>query len=143
MFMMVTLGVFVDLKAKIYTCRVFDFDKLPCRHALTATHLRNINPFTLYSSYYQTKVMLCTYADPIMSVGNQADWTISAEIAFIKLLLPANRCKCERRKICRIPSADEEKIRVKCNRCSQISHNHQTFSNPLTLDEKREAGNLQ
>ncbi|XP_052172298.1 uncharacterized protein LOC127788228 [Diospyros lotus] len=126
-------GGIVDLKVRTCTCKVFDFDKLPCGHALAAARSRNIHPYSLCSSYYQTEALLCAYADPIMPVGSQADWTVPAKIAFIKLLSPANRRKRGRRQICRIPSSGEEKRRVKCSRCGLIGHNRQTCSNPITL----------
>ncbi|XP_052181998.1 uncharacterized protein LOC127794787 [Diospyros lotus] len=66
-------GGIIDLKVRTYTCRVFDFDKLPCGHALAAARSHNIHPYSLCSSYYQTEALLCAYADPIMPVGSQAD----------------------------------------------------------------------
>ena len=73
-----------------------------------------------------------------MPVGSKADWIVPDESASIKLLLPATRHKCGRRKTCRIPSVGEENRRVKCGRCGQIGHNSQICSNPTTLDEKKE-----
>ncbi|XP_052202808.1 uncharacterized protein LOC127808316 [Diospyros lotus] len=128
----------VDLKAKTCICRVFDFDKLPCGHALAAAPSCNIDPYTLSSAYYQTEALLYAYANPIMSVGSQADWIVPNESASINLLPPATRCPCGRRKTCQIPSVDKEKRRVKCGRCGQIGHNRQTCSNPISLDEKKE-----
>ncbi|XP_052185215.1 uncharacterized protein LOC127796849 [Diospyros lotus] len=131
-------GGIIDLKAKTCTCRVFDFDKLSRGHALVAVRSRNIDPYSLSFAYYQIEALLCADADPIMPVGSQADWIMPDESASIKLLPLATRRKCERRKTCRIPSASEEKMRVKCGRCGQIGHNRQTCSNPITLDEKKE-----
>ncbi|XP_052193834.1 uncharacterized protein LOC127802170 [Diospyros lotus] len=131
-------GGIVDLKVKTCTCWMFDFDKLPCGHALAAARSRNIDPYTLSSAYYQTEALLCAYADPVIPVGSQADWIVPDESASVNLLPPATRRPCERRKTCRIPSAGEEKRRVKCGRCGQIGHNQQTCSNPISLDEKKE-----
>ncbi|XP_052203081.1 uncharacterized protein LOC127808553 [Diospyros lotus] len=100
-------GGIVDLKAKTCTCRVFDFDKLSCGHALAAARSRNIDLYTLSSAYYQTEALLCAYVDPIMPVGSQADWIVPNERASVNLLPPATRRPCGRRKTCRIPSAGE------------------------------------
>ncbi|XP_052206856.1 uncharacterized protein LOC127811190 [Diospyros lotus] len=62
----------VDLKAKTCTCQVFDFKKLPCGHALAVARSRNIDSYTLSFAYYQTKALLCAYADPIMPIGLSA-----------------------------------------------------------------------
>jgi len=129
-------GGIIDLKVKTCTYQVFDFNKLPCGHVLASACSRNIDLYTLFSIYYQTKGLLCAYANSIMPVSSQADWTVPQESASIKLLQWATRRKCKRRRICRIPLADEEKIRVKCGHCRQISHNRQSCLNPITLDEK-------
>ncbi|XP_052209194.1 uncharacterized protein LOC127812712 [Diospyros lotus] len=63
-------GGIIDLKIKTCTCRVFDFNKLSCGHALATARSRNIDPYTLCSSYYQTEALLCAYADLIMYVGS-------------------------------------------------------------------------
>ncbi|XP_052192796.1 uncharacterized protein LOC127801564 [Diospyros lotus] len=73
-------GGIIELNARSCTCRVFEFDQLPCGHALVAARSCIIDPYTLCSSYYQTKALLGAYIDSIMPAGSQADWTVMDEI---------------------------------------------------------------
>ncbi|KAG5629003.1 hypothetical protein H5410_000720 [Solanum commersonii] len=75
----------LDLLAKSCTCKVFDIDKVPCPHAMTALRCqygddygRRIYEYS--SSYYSVEVYLIAYVEEIKPVPSEETWEVPIEI---------------------------------------------------------------
>ncbi|XP_018487680.1 uncharacterized protein LOC108858220 [Raphanus sativus] len=78
----------VDLHHKMCSCRKFDIDKYPCRHAIGAAikcmkHDRPIELSDMYdviSHYYFIRVWALAYQRTIYPVPHMSDWMIPKEV---------------------------------------------------------------
>ncbi|XP_010327337.1 uncharacterized protein [Solanum lycopersicum] len=66
----------VDLQRRTCTCRIFDLDKIPCPHAMTAIRCQHGadfgNQIYLYSSpYYSVEKYIMAYCQEIHPVPNE------------------------------------------------------------------------
>ncbi|XP_022889306.1 uncharacterized protein LOC111404780 [Olea europaea var. sylvestris] len=119
----------VNLEARTYSCREFDLEKLPYKHALAAAKFKGISCYSLCSPYYTSASWKQAYAECKYPVANEADWEISNQP---KVLPPlSNRRQSGRPKNRQIPSRGEGKKTRKCSRCGQRGHNCLTCKNAL------------
>lgn len=66
--------VFVDLEMKQCSCRKFDIDRMPCRHALACCGHVGINLYSLCSTYYKIETWADSYAGTVYSVLRETKW---------------------------------------------------------------------
>ncbi|XP_073037446.1 uncharacterized protein [Primulina eburnea] len=95
----------VDLESKRCTCRVFDIDRIPCAHAITASWLAKIDLYDMCSEYYSTMSWCMGYSETVYPVPEENEW--SRNINFPLVLPPLLEKKVGRRKQNRIPSIGE------------------------------------
>ncbi|XP_069151944.1 uncharacterized protein [Solanum lycopersicum] len=75
----------VDLKRRTCTCRIFNFDKIPCPHAMTALQSQHGadfgNQIYVYSSpYYSVEKYIRTYCQEIHLVPREDSWIAPLDI---------------------------------------------------------------
>ncbi|XP_022891898.1 uncharacterized protein LOC111406753 [Olea europaea var. sylvestris] len=119
----------VNLEARTCTCREFDLEKLPCKHALAAAKFKGVSCYSLCSPYYTTTSWKQAYVECICPVANEAHWEISNQTKVLPPLV--NRRQCGHPKNHRIPSRGEGKKTRKCSRYGQSGHNRLTCKNAL------------
>nr|XP_016445972.1 PREDICTED: protein FAR1-RELATED SEQUENCE 4-like [Nicotiana tabacum] len=114
----------VDLNKRTCDCFQFQFDELPCIHAIAAIEKRNIKKSNFCSDWYLKESCLKTYERQIHPVGHTDSWIVpeSAKSQIIKppdFKVPLGR----RQKKSHIPATESSKITFKCGRCRRIGHN--------------------
>src|SRR5262249_15921467 len=97
------LNATVNLGTKTCSCWQFDLDLISCAHALAASRLRRIDPYTLCSTYYTSEALVNASAELISLIGHPSEWVVSNEIAACAVLPPINRRPTGRRRKERIP----------------------------------------
>ncbi|KAK2646044.1 hypothetical protein Ddye_021239 [Dipteronia dyeriana] len=85
MWLMVLNGL-VNLSDKTYTCRKFQLNQLPCRHALVACNLRRISCYNYYSPYYYKEILATAYAGFIYPVDPMEDWDVLDDVQSVVVL---------------------------------------------------------
>ncbi|KAL3371346.1 hypothetical protein AABB24_008068 [Solanum stoloniferum] len=126
----------VDLLAKSCTCKVFDIDKIPCPHAMTALRCqygddygRRIYEYS--SSYYNVEVYLIAYVEKIKPVPSEETWEVPIEILESKISSPfVEPGKVGRRSSKRHKGIGESfsTKKNKCSLCKRIGHKRTTCS---------------
>ncbi|XP_070057053.1 uncharacterized protein [Nicotiana tomentosiformis] len=114
----------VDLNKRTCDCFQFQFDELPCIHAIAAIEKRNIKKSNFCSDWYLKESLLKTYERQIHLVGHTDSWIVpeSVKSQIIKppdFKIPPGR----RQKKGHIPATESSKITFKCGRCRRIGHN--------------------
>ena len=128
----------VNLKDKTCSCRRFDLDQIPCRHALAVIAKKRLGAYSYCSHYYTKEELLASYEETIRPLGNPKTWSIPNEVKSMEVLPPVSAEKSgsrSRRK--RTPPAGEEPPQVKCGRCNKYGHNRKTCKNPPALRSSR------
>ncbi|KAL5538211.1 hypothetical protein UlMin_045403 [Ulmus minor] len=114
----------VDIFNKTCTCKEFDIDKLPCVHAVAATHHAQVSVYSLVSPYYTKEYYLLAYGETIYPVGSQSQWDVPNEVV-ARIVLPreVKDKKKGRPKTSRFPSVGEfRKRKNRCGKCGAYGH---------------------
>ncbi|KAK2648690.1 hypothetical protein Ddye_016179 [Dipteronia dyeriana] len=82
------LNGLVNLSDKTCTCRKFQLDQLPCRHALVACNLRRISCYDYCSPYYYKETLATVYADSIYPVSPMQEWDVPDDVQSVVVLPP-------------------------------------------------------
>ena len=115
----------VDLQHKTCSCRKFDIDKYPCRHAIGAIikclkHDRPLQLSDMYdfiSKYYFITLWAKAYRRTIYPVPHITHWMVPKEVAAAKCPLPPDYKKRKgRHQEKRHPSAGESRPRPRPNK---------------------------
>ena len=121
----------VDLERLTCTCREFDLDQIPCKHALAAIGHRYLSKHEFCSKWYHTYVLKKVYEVPINPVGDVSTWDVPDDIKCEQVKAPKFKVKKGRMKKKRIKSIGEfGKPKRKCGNCKQAGHNIKTCNNP-------------
>nr|XP_016513699.1 PREDICTED: uncharacterized protein LOC107830594 [Nicotiana tabacum] len=117
----------VDLNKRTCDCFQFQFDELPCIHAIAAIEKRNIKKSNFCLHWYLKEYWLKTYERQIHSVGHTDSWIVpdSVKSQIIKppdFKVPPGR----RQKKRHIPVTESSKIIFKCGHCRRTGHNRIT-----------------
>ncbi|XP_019236878.1 PREDICTED: uncharacterized protein LOC109217099 [Nicotiana attenuata] len=117
----------VDLNKRTCDFLQFQFDELPCIHAIAAIEKRNIKKSNFWSHWYLKESWLKTYEKQIHPVEHTDSWIVpeSVKSQIVKppdLKVPPSR----RQKKRHIPATESSKITFKCGRCRRIGHNRTT-----------------
>ncbi|XP_073019502.1 uncharacterized protein [Primulina eburnea] len=86
------------------SCRVHDFDRIPCSHAIAASYAAKLVIYDLCSEYYTTRF---AYSCTIYPMPQCSEWTMTTDPLDRKLLPPNVKRKSGRRKVNRNPSIGE------------------------------------
>ncbi|XP_062113898.1 uncharacterized protein LOC133824895 [Humulus lupulus] len=116
----------VNLDEKICSCRRFNLDQIPCRHALAVLAKKRLNPYAYCSRYYKKEELLATYQEEINLLGNPRTWSIPDDVKLTEVLPPISTEKSSRLKRKRLSFSGEHNSQSKCGRCGQPGHNRKT-----------------
>ncbi|KAK0601402.1 hypothetical protein LWI29_023913 [Acer saccharum] len=130
------LNGFVNLIEKTCTCRKFQLDQLPCRHAFAACNLRRLSCYDYCSHYYHKETLATAYGSSIYPVGPMEEWDVPDDIQSRVVLPPKGRKPRGRPAKKRKPSRGEEIVQRKCGRCGVVGHNRQKCKAPIPLSDQ-------
>ncbi|XP_020426520.1 uncharacterized protein LOC109950802 [Prunus persica] len=82
------LNGLVHLANRSCTCRKFDLEQLPCKHAIAVCRHLNLNPYSFASSYYTRATWAAAYAESIYPVPPKGTWVIPEHLNNVKILPP-------------------------------------------------------
>ncbi|CAL9031090.1 unnamed protein product [Prunus brigantina] len=128
----------VHLQNHSCTCRKFDLEQLPCKHAIAVCRHLNLNPYSFASSYYTRTTWAAAYAESIYPVQPQGTWVIPENVQNVNLLPPISRVMPGRRKMKRISSKGEDSQARKCSRCGVKGHYRSTCKEAILVTNKKQ-----
>ncbi|XP_073270420.1 uncharacterized protein [Primulina huaijiensis] len=99
----------VDFANNSCSCRVYDFDRIPCSHAIAASYAAKLSIYDLCSEYYTTRTRMLAYSCTIYPVPQCSEWTMTTGPLERKLPPPNVKRKRGRRKVNRNPSIEKRK----------------------------------
>ncbi|XP_026396679.1 uncharacterized protein LOC113291348 [Papaver somniferum] len=113
----------VYLDRRSCTCKVFDYQHLPCPHVLAVCETYKIKEEGLCGEYYKTSVWRSMYEPKIYGVLSPETWDVPAEVAERVVLPPKTTPEVGRRSIKRKRSAIKKPRKKRaCSRCHQTGH---------------------
>ncbi|KAH0682123.1 hypothetical protein KY289_019875 [Solanum tuberosum] len=119
----------VCLERKICTCGRFQYDEIPCEHAIAVLKHKNVTDMhPYYSDYYKPDALEKTYEVAMVPMPDKEDWTVPNYVLDEIVLPPRYRRLAGRPRNRRKKNADE-KITVNknsCGQCGQEGHNRRT-----------------
>ncbi|KAM7255424.1 hypothetical protein ACFE04_026126 [Oxalis oulophora] len=128
------------------SCRVWDLQGIPCKHAIPILARKGKNPETYISQWYNTELYKELYRHQINPMASEKFWKSTNTQPLVP---PPPRKKLGRPKEKRIPEAGEggtstkasrKGRRMRCNLCKVIGHNKRTC--PLKGDEEALAASV-
>ncbi|CAL8083959.1 unnamed protein product [Prunus armeniaca] len=131
------LNGLVHLQNRSCTCRKFDLEQLPCKHAIAVCRHLKLNPYSFASSYYTRATWAAAYAESIYPVPPEGTWVIPQNVKKVKILPPLCNVMPGRRKTQRIASRGEESRQKKCSRCGVKGHYRSTCKQSVPLTNKQ------
>ena len=108
----------VNLQTRSCTCWPFDFDHIPCSHAIVACRYAQMSCYSLYFKYYIVNSLLASYVESIYPLGHRKYWVVPNDIRSGVLLSPKTRQTIGRPRKERIPSSGKGKHTRCCSRCA-------------------------
>ncbi|KAM6578088.1 hypothetical protein CsatB_029925 [Cannabis sativa] len=129
-----TNSYIVNLENKTCTCQKFDYDEMPCSHAMTVLAKRNFSCYKYCSYYYTKEVFMSTYEDSILPLGEATSWNIPEDVKNITVHPPKYKRPAGRPKKDRYKGAMDTKTKVKCGKCNQKGHNRRSCKNEAILN---------
>ncbi|KAL5538505.1 hypothetical protein UlMin_043901 [Ulmus minor] len=116
----------IDLQRMTCTCKKFDLENLPCKHALRAAGEIGENMFyDCCSIFYSAEYWRIAYDESVYPVLSQSDWEIPNDIREVVVLLPElkEQRKRGRPRNNRYRSFGElPKRKHKCTNCGEEGH---------------------
>ncbi|XP_062113173.1 uncharacterized protein LOC133824312 [Humulus lupulus] len=119
----------VNMEKKTCTCRRFEYDEMPCSHAMAIIIKQKLNCYDYVSYYYTNEAYIATYEDFIMPLGDQHSWELPAELTQHEVLPPLTKRPAGRPKQTRYRAFSEYKVQNLCGRCGGKGHNKRTCKN--------------
>ncbi|XP_021813085.1 uncharacterized protein LOC110756023 [Prunus avium] len=127
----------VHLQNHSCTCRKFDLEQLPCKHAIAVCRHLKLNSYSFASSYYTRATWAAAYAESIYPVPPQGTWVIPENVQNVNLLPPISKVMPGRRKTQRISSKGEDSRERKCSRCGVKGHYRSTCKEAIPVTNKK------
>ncbi|CAL8136014.1 unnamed protein product [Prunus armeniaca] len=131
------LNGLVHLQNRSCTCRKFDLEQLPCKHAIAVCRHLKLNPYSFASSYYTRATWAAAYAESIYPIPPEGTWVILENLKKVKILPPLCKVMPGHRKTQRIASKGEESRQKKCSRCGVKGHYRSTCKQSVPLTNKQ------
>lgn len=131
------LNGLVHLQNHSCTCRKFDLEQLPCKHAIAVCRHLKLNPYSFASSYYTRATWAVAYVESLYPVPPEGTWVIPENLKKVKILPPLSKVMPGRRKTQRIASKREESRQKKCSRCGVKGHYRNTCKQYVPLTNKQ------
>ncbi|KAL6578461.1 hypothetical protein OROMI_010789 [Orobanche minor] len=120
----------VDISKKTCTCKEFQYQEMPCKHAAAALLKRNFSCYDYCSTLYTKNTLIGTYCSSIMPLGDKKNWIVPDHIKSIVVLPPKSKRPPGRPKVGRYKSSLEGINQVQCSKCKWRGHNRKTCKNP-------------
>ena len=121
----------VNVDAKRSACRLFEKEKLPCIHAITAAKHMCVSRISLYSPYYKSSYLVNAYVGAIMPSDTEVP--VPQIVIDQPCLPPIVVNQPGRPNKLRMKSALEVAVENKrprkehaCSRCKEVGHNVKT-----------------
>ncbi|XP_017976474.1 PREDICTED: uncharacterized protein LOC108661988 [Theobroma cacao] len=121
----------VNLSTKECSCGEFQFDLLPCTHAMATISKCKCAAIEFCSDYYKTPFWAEGYAVPIRLVGHPSEWDIPDDVQQNVVLPLSWLSQAGRPRRKRIPSVGEGSGRRRCSQCKNYGHNRQNYRTPF------------
>ncbi|XP_060968629.1 uncharacterized protein LOC115713133 [Cannabis sativa] len=112
----------------------FDYDEMPCSHAMAVLAKRNFSCYKYCSYYYTKEAFMSTYEDSILPLGEATSWNIPEDVKNITVHPPKYKRPAGRPKKDRYKGAMDTKTKVKCGKCNQKGHNRRSCKNEAILN---------
>ncbi|KAM6554586.1 hypothetical protein CsatB_012398 [Cannabis sativa] len=132
----------VNLEKKTCSCQKFEYDEMPCSHAMAVLTKRNLSCYSYCSYYYTKKAFLSTYEDNIFPLADSTTWDIPDHIKDMIVLPPTHKRPAGRPKKQRYKGVLETKTQVKCGSCNQKGHNKRSCKNEPVPKPTRKRKNI-
>ncbi|XP_050222827.1 uncharacterized protein LOC126672920 [Mercurialis annua] len=88
----------VNIVERTCTCKKFDIDEIPCKHAITFLADKKIEPYAYCSRYYTNAAMLATYSETVYPLEKEEEWIIPEHIKNMIVKPPQHRTRTGRPK---------------------------------------------
>ncbi|XP_024011266.1 uncharacterized protein LOC112086530 [Eutrema salsugineum] len=127
----------VDLLNKTCSCLEFQTLKYPCRHAMAAARLRQVEYSSLVDPILKKSIWSATVCGRILPVPDPDDIRIPAEVRDLNIMPPKAKRPSGRpttkRKLSagEYPQVAKKKKPNKCSRCGNADHNRAKCKEPL------------
>ncbi|XP_024007770.1 uncharacterized protein LOC112083889 [Eutrema salsugineum] len=127
----------VDLLNKTCSCLEFQTLKYPCRHAMAAARLRQVEYSSLVDPILKKSIWSATVCGKILPVPDPDDIRIPAEVRDLNIMPPKAKRPSGRptakRKLSagEYPQVAKKKKPNKCSRCGNAGHNRAKCKEPL------------
>ncbi|XP_026443925.1 uncharacterized protein LOC113344104 [Papaver somniferum] len=113
----------VYLDRRSFTCKMFDYQHLPCPHVLAVCETYKIKEEGLCGKYYKTSVWRSMYELKIYGVLSPETWYVPTEVAERVVLPPKITPEVGRRSIKWKRDAIEKPRKKRgCSRCHHMGH---------------------
>ena len=124
----------VNMKDKTCTCKIFQADELPCKHAAAVINKKLWDPYQFCSYYYKNDTLKATYAAVINPISSEDRIGIPEDILEEVVDKPAVKPKAGKPRKRRIRSLMEKIKENHCGRCGNTKHNRRSCTNKPTKD---------
>lgn len=118
----------VDLTNKTCSCRYFQLESLPCRHACASILSLGLSPYDFCDNYYSLEKYREAYILNINPIPSNliVEESLPEDVVPPDVQRPSGRPRSKR-----IPSQIEETRQIKCGRCKKFGHNRRTCKEPI------------
>lgn len=124
----------VNLGTNTCSCREFQEDELPCRHAVPIIHQKGLDILNYCSLYHLNDTLKKTY-DPVVYPISSADrFIVPKEVSNIVVSRPDRKPRSGKPRISRFKSRYEKIQDMRCGICKQRNHNRRTCKNMPLYD---------
>ena len=119
----------VDLHSRTCTCRAWQIDRMPCKHACACIEAKSLSLYDFTDQYYRVEMYKQTYQAVINPIPTfEMDMLPVDDDGVINA--PDVRSQPGRRRTQRVPSQVDIRLK-KCKRCGQRGHNRRTCKEAL------------
>ncbi|XP_050233390.2 uncharacterized protein LOC126681878 [Mercurialis annua] len=123
----------VNMVERTCTCKKFDIDEIPCKHAIAFLADKKIEPYAYCSRYYTNAAMLATYSDTVYPFEKEEEWIIPEHIKNMIVKPPQHRTRTGRPKKGMYQSKwgnpKNDPNQGQCGKCGHAGHNRKTCRN--------------
>ncbi|KAM6567513.1 hypothetical protein CsatA_026641 [Cannabis sativa] len=119
----------VDLEKRTCSCKCFQYDEMPCSHAMCAISNKSLNCYDFCSYYYTKEAYVATYEESISPLGDPHVWDIPEQIQRTVVLPPQTKRPIGRPPKKRYKGCHGKTTKNKCLRCHERGHNVRTCKN--------------
>ncbi|XP_060974578.1 uncharacterized protein LOC115696634 [Cannabis sativa] len=127
----------VDIQNRTCMCQRFQYDEMPCSHAMAVISKRHMKCYEYCSYYYTKEAFLATYEGSVLPIGDPKTWDLLDNIKQLQVLPPIYKRPAGRPKKQRYKTALDKATQNKCARCLQKGHNRRTCKNDAVEPKRK------